>query len=189
MAKRSSKKSSASRPRRQALSQKKRAIETLRKKGLIRRDEFKGKLGGSASRVIAKYKDVLEGRAVVVKPSSRLIPKRIRKALKERHGRVVVPKVNGRISTTVGQRGIIRRTRRGAGGELIRETVATPQIEIPKLPPNKVYRVSIRNSSGHQWSTYYRNQKLLDNFLEQYDNAREWFDISVVDLPAAFKDA
>lgn len=188
-------------PRRQA-SPVKKGLIILRKKGLIGKDEFKGKKPTKGARnVVKKYADVIEGRSTVVKPSTRLIPSRLRKQGRERRGRLVVPKTRGTVSTRVKRirvsgnrklkikphyRTVIERTRR-VRGKLTHEIVNISVETIQPLTEGKVYRVSIKNGNGHEWSTHIATEEALKDFLERYDTAREWFDISIVDLPDSFK--
>lgn len=166
----------------------------MRRKGLIGKDEFKNARSGGARNIVRKYAGVIEGRETVVSPKTRLIPGRLRKALKERRGKLIVPKVEGTVSTSikrVGKKGakkiVITRSRRTANGQLVHETVTTPNLEIPKLPKGKVYRV-VATNWGRQSARYFSNEKSLNEFLDFYDNSREWLDISIANLPKSFTD-
>lgn len=181
-----SRRSSASR---QAARATQRKISLLRQKGLIGRTEFRGKPSGSAYKLIRKYADVIEGRATVVKPSTRLIPKHLRKQAKERRGRLVIPKVEGTVSTVIKRtkKGpVIIRKRRRAGGETVVEKVAWPLGALPILAPGEVYRVTMPN-----WRTskYFGSEKTLDEFIGFSSSLSEFADIAVVELPSQFRDA
>lgn len=191
---------SSRKPARKQASRVAKGLTILRRKKLIGKDEFKNPLSGSARKIVRKYAGVIEGRDTVVTPKTRLIPKRLRKALKERHGRLVVPKVEGTVSTVVKRipakgRGkkreaaytTIERTVRKRSGELERQTVETPTIEISGLPKGKVYKVSGRNW-GRGFLRQFANKKSLDEFLAFYDNGQEWLDISIGNLTRGFKD-
>lgn len=188
---RSKKISSTSRRQSQRAKQTQQSLAKLRKAGIIGRTEFRGKPSGRAYGIIRKYRDVVEGTAVAVKPKTRFIPKQLKKAYKERRGLLIIPKTRDTISTSVtrSKKGQveIKRTRRTPRG-LIREEVTTPSREIPPLPPGKVYRARMLNW-GSESNRYFAAQKSLNDFLNYYDNIQHWMDISITDLPPAFADA
>lgn len=188
------KRQSRRKPVRKQASKVKRGLIILRKKGLIGQDEFKNSSSGGARSIVKKYAGVIEGRDTVVTPKTKLIPSRYRKALKQRRGKLVVPKVDGTITTTikrVGKKGekrlSITRTRRTARGNIEHDEVAIPNVEIPSLAKGKVYRISGKNW-GRSYSRYFANQKSLNEFLAFYDSGREWLDISMSKLPRGFSD-
>lgn len=193
MATRSSSKSRRRAPKKQP-SKVSRGLTILRKKGLIGKGEFSNPKSGGARNIVRKYAGVIEGRDTVVTPKTKLIPKRYRKALKERRGKLVVPKVDGTITTTVktvGRKGnrrlAVTRTRRTSRGNIEHDEVAIPSIEISGLQKGKVYRISGKNW-GRSYSRYFANKKTLDEFLAFYDSGREWLDISQSKLPRGFQD-
>lgn len=186
-------------PRRQG-TQVQKGLIILRRKGLIGNKEYRqAKPTKAARKLVRRYQDVIEGNATVVTPKTRLIPAHMRKALKERNGKLVVPKVAGTVSTNivrtrrrVGKKMVhgieIRRTRKSTSGKLIRELVATPMGEIPPLKPGTVYRVTMKNW-GKERARYFSTNKAMTEFLDFYDNRLDSYaDIAVVKLPKAFSD-
>lgn len=182
MPKRSSKSSQSVR-RRQAARETNRKLKILRDKGLIGKNAYKGKPSGGAYRVINKYSDVIEGRAVVVKPKTKLIPKHMRRAFRETHGRLIVPKPNGTISTTVTRKKgktVVERTRINEFGVKERERVETP-LAVPTLREGEIFRISMPNWRS---ARYVVSEELLEEELNRYRYLREWIDIAAVPLRA-----
>lgn len=160
-------------------------LQKLRKAGLIGPTEYRGKVGGGGYRLLNKYRDVIEGRAVAVKPSTKLIPKQVRAAYKGRKGKLVIPKVPGTVSTSVERiksgdtwRVKVSRSRRVPERGIIREEVLDVSREWPPLKPGQMYRVTMPN-----WRDAYNffDQDTLEEFMDHSANLRIWADVSVVD--------
>lgn len=163
-----------------------RSLAVLRRKGLIGAKEYRGKPGGGAYKLIRKYRDVIEGRATVVKPKTRLIPKQIKTAFKERRGRLVVPKVEGTVATTVervktGKHQYttkIMRSRRVPGRGIIREQVLDVSRDLPELKLGQVYRITMPNWQSAKFAF---SEQELNDYIGKSSNLRIWADITVID--------
>lgn len=155
----------------------------LRKQGLISKTAYRGKASGSSYKLVRKYRDVVEGRAIAAKSQTKLIPKAIRKQYLAKGGRLVIPKPKGTIRTTIKRekKGIaIRRTRKTPRG-IVREEVVGGGAHGGILRTNQIYRVVMPNWGGES-ARYYRTQAELNAFLDWYDNLAEWLDISRIDI-------
>jgi hypothetical protein len=189
--KKTTKQSSAAR---QARIETRKAISTLRKAGLIGRGEFRGKKpGGSAYKLIRKYQDVIRGEAIAVKPSTRLIPKALRKTHKARRGLLVIPKPQGTISSKItrAKGGVeIRRTRRTPKG-LKRDIVISADNIPAEIPAGKRFRLTMPNWGGES-ARYFETPQQLQQFLGEYKKRQnrfeEFVDLSITDLDEAYDD-
>lgn len=158
-------------------------LAKLRRKGLTRAKIKRGKrAGGSALKTIKKFRNVLQGKAVVLKTTSKTrkqLPKG--QFLRGRGGRIVVPVNAGETVRVNKKTGELLRSSRKFGTRL-KARVVSIETSISTLPagPNVVY--GLRTFGGN---TFYfaggTKQEDLSAFLRQYTGKEFLREIDIIE--------